>query len=335
MSRHDVEQPGNILHRPRHRPGHVTVEGQRDHARARGEPQRRADSHERQMRARPADRIARVGTETRHGEARRDTGGRPAARSCRRPVQRVRVRRPSVRRGDRLAWTERPLRHVRLRHDDRTRLPQPPDHERVARRDDAGQSDRAAGRGQIVRVEVVLDQNRYAEQPSRNRSGSQSPVDLVRSLQRPRIHLGDGVETARPVVRIDAVEVGPDHVTARCPSLEDRRLERCDRRFDDRDPAAAPGARNIDGGRGRFGSLRLVLRLRPVPARADPQQHERQHDHQQYLPHRRPLRSPAHLSAWNPNPAITPRDSTDAHRGAPWRHVSPGGSVPPRGHVFG
>jgi hypothetical protein len=127
----------------------------------------------------------------------------------------------------------RPFAQIRLAKDDSARRAQPLGYERVARRDVAGEGERAGRRAHLVgRVDVVLDENGDSVQRPADASGLSFIVELRRDRERIRIQLDDRVD-CRPALieRVDAREVLLDERSRRIGTAAEAGAEVVDRQL--------------------------------------------------------------------------------------------------------
>ena len=234
---HHVEEPGHVLHGAPHRAGDVAVEGKGHDAVAAGEPDRRADAHQRQARGGAADGVAGIAPEPDQAEAGRDPRGGAPARPGRHPVRRVGVAGRVERRAHRLPRAERPLGHVGLGHHDGALLADAAHHEGVVGRHAPGEPDRAGRGHHVVGVEVVLHQDGDAEEGAGLLAGGQRRVQFAGAVEGGGVHHRDRVDAL--LVGFDAVEVRLHHQAAGGRAREDRLLHPGD-----------GGFHHVDGGGG-------------------------------------------------------------------------------------
>src|SRR6185312_5290795 len=95
-----IEQDGDVFHGPRDRAAGVLRVAERDDAGAAREPERGTQAYDVVVRARDADRAARVRAERGGGEVHRRGDGRAAAAAARRARRIVRVARLAAERAD-------------------------------------------------------------------------------------------------------------------------------------------------------------------------------------------------------------------------------------------
>ena len=253
VSDHRAEDARHVLDGAAHWPGDVPIEGERHHAVAAGEPDRRADADQREARRWSADRVAGVGAEPDQAEIGGDSRGGAPAGTRRHAVEGVRVAGRVEGRAHGLAGAEGPLGHVGLGEHDGARLADAADHEGVVGGNAARQRDRARGRDHVVGVEVVLDEHRHAEEGAGRLAGGQGPVEFVGTREGGGVDDRDRVDAV--LVRLDTVEVGLYDHAAGGGTREDGLLYAGDGGLDDGDGggirAVAGGEREYGEGRGR------------------------------------------------------------------------------------
>ncbi|VXB84111.1 hypothetical protein NOCARDAX2BIS_380010 [Nocardioides sp. AX2bis] len=170
----DLVQHRGVLDGAGHRTDLVQGVGQRDQPVAADRAVRRLHPDGAGHGAGLADRAAGVGAEGQRGLEGRHGGGRPAAGAAGDPVEVPRVVGGAV--GGVLGGgAHRELVHVGLAQDRQARGAQPGHHGRVVRRAPALQDPRAAGGGQALRGQHVLDRDGHAVQ-GRGRLPGGAPV---------------------------------------------------------------------------------------------------------------------------------------------------------------
>ena len=187
-----------------------------------------------------ANRVACIAAQSDHAERGGGPRGRSAAGSGRDAVERVGVARRVEGGTDGLTRTERPLRHVGLGDHDRAGLADLPHHEGVVGRKVVRERDGPSGRDHVVRVEVVLDEHRDAEERSHRLTGGLRRVEPVRALESPGVEHGDRVD--RVFVGRDPGEMPLHDLAAGCRPIADGRLHAGDRRLHDLEDRAGLGA---------------------------------------------------------------------------------------------
>lgn len=174
----DVERHPHGGHVPRHRPHRVDRQGERDDAVAADEPVGRLRPTIRWPSTTSADRApgVRAQSDGRVGGGDGDAGA--AGRARRRPRRVVRVAHLAAERAVGGARSE--LREIRLGHDDGAGIPQLLHDERIVGRERTFEEQRAPRRGQVGRVDVVLEGDRDAVErrprPLARRSASRARV---------------------------------------------------------------------------------------------------------------------------------------------------------------
>ena len=231
--RHHLKHRHGIGHGARHRSGDVAAIVERHHTSARGQPHRRADSHERLMRRRSTDRVPRIGTESDLPFVCGNGGCSTTTGSGSHAIKRVWVLRiPGKYRTHCLIRRERPLGEIRLGQDDGARVTHTSHKGRVAGWDPPLECERTGGGLQVTRLVVVLHDHWNTVQRSHRTAGGIASVERVGHEQRLCIDRDERVDRgAALVVARNAVEIGGDQVMAGqplagecCVHLGDRRL---------------------------------------------------------------------------------------------------------------
>ena len=226
----------------------VVVDKEWDYAVTTGEPERRAQPHERIVRGRTSDGVAGVGAKPDETQVCGDCGGRAARGAGRDPFEVVGVS------GDAGNGTlgevgrERPLRHVGFGEHDRARGAQPRDHVGIGVGQPALQCERAGGRLEATCLVVVLDDHRHAVQGLEAAGAPVVVVEMICVKAGFGVDHDDGVQPHRLVKRADAGEILIDECPAGEFAAAQRRVYGVDRRFLQVEGGCRRGAGNEEAG---------------------------------------------------------------------------------------
>ncbi len=191
---HEIEGKRDIADRFPHRADGVVVGIERHHAGPARQPARRANGGERRKRRRVRQRVAGVGAEAKRSQAGGDGGGAAAARARGAERRIVGVADRAADRAD-AEIAERELVEVGLAEHDGAALLHAGGDARIEPRPMIDQRQRAAGRGQLHGVDVVLEDDRHAVKRAARAAGSALGIASAR--------VGDGArvdgETERKV----------------------------------------------------------------------------------------------------------------------------------------
>jgi hypothetical protein len=206
VARHHLQQACGVAHRAGDGADLVLREAVGHDAGAADQAARGPHAYQAAGRGRRADRLPGVAAGAEHGEAGREGRAGTAAGAAGAAREVVGVAHLAAQAADRHA-AARELLQVGLGQQQRTGRAQALHHEGVAARLRVAHRDVAAGGGQVVRVEVVLQDHRDAVQRPDRPAGGVRVVEMLGLLQRLRVHGQHGAQRrALAVVGRDAVE---------------------------------------------------------------------------------------------------------------------------------